>query len=72
MDAFIGDFCQCDHSTQNLMVSNINIIYKNFYSRPYRIETMEFVWLRVVKATIVAYAFSVRKMLKPLPYGWKI
>ena len=38
MDAFNGDFCQCDHSIQNLMVSIVT--YKNFYSRPYKIETM--------------------------------
>ena len=39
MDAFIRDFCRWDHSVHNLMVSNN--IYKNFYSRPYRIDTME-------------------------------
>ena len=65
MDAFIRDFCRCDHSKQNLMVS------KNFYSRPYRIESMG-VYLvtggkshysglcsfgaQDVKATILAYA----------------
>ena len=38
MDAFIRDFCRCDHSVQNLMVNNN--IYKNFYYRPYRIESM--------------------------------
>ena len=37
MDVFIRDVCQCDHSNQNLMVSN-NI--KNYYSRPYKIEAM--------------------------------
>ena len=25
MDAFIGDVCRCDHSNQNLMVSNIGM-----------------------------------------------
>ena len=40
MDAFIGDFCRCDHSVQNLMVSNNIYIYINFYYRPYRIESM--------------------------------
>ena len=35
MDAFIGDFCRCDHSKQNLLM-----VSKNFYSRPYRINTM--------------------------------
>ena len=39
MDAFIGEVCRCDHLNQNLMVSN-NKLYKNFYSRPYKIESM--------------------------------
>ena len=34
LPAFTGDFWRCDHSIRNL------IIYKNFYSRPYKIETM--------------------------------
>ena len=38
MDAFNRDFCRCDHSIQNLMVSNNT--YIKTYSRPYKIETM--------------------------------
>ena len=43
------------------------IIYKIFYSRPYiGLKLWEFVWLRVVKATIVAYAVSVCKTYIPI------
>ena len=40
MDSFTGDFCQCDHSNQNLMVS----------------EAMGVCMIMGTKATTVAYA----------------
>ena len=62
MDVFTGDFYQCDHSNQNLMVS------KNFYSRPYKIEAMEVRMIMDAKATTVAYADKKSKKAKPLQW----
>ena len=63
--------CGCLHLVPDVILHLVIYrlsIFKKMADRVmhYRLKLWAFVWLRVVKATIVAYAVSVYKILKPL------
>ena len=61
----LSEICRCDHSVQNLMVSN-NIYIKTFIIGLIGLKAWQFVWLRAEITTIVAYAISVLLCIIPL------
>ena len=58
--SFYQRFCQCDHSVQNLMVSN-NTYIKTFIVGLIGLKLWGFVWFCLLKATVVVYADTTRK-----------